>query len=115
MPTVHETAYPRLKSTVTDKELAETYAPIPEELAFAEQHTCRETATVGFLVLLKTFQRLGYFLPLAKVPQRIIYISTSVGLSQRGLTRKVYAISASFSGFRTDSSWDLSSATVSDQ
>lgn len=82
MPRIHETAYPRLKSTVTDTELTEIYAPTPEEIRFAESQTHGETAKVGLLVLLKTFQRLGYFVPLAEVPRRIVnHITTCVWLS----------------------------------
>lgn len=81
MPHPHETAYPRLKSTVTDAELAEIYTPTPEEITFADMHTQSETAKVGALLLLKTFQRLGYFLPIAAIPQRIVrHITRSVGL-----------------------------------
>ena len=36
MPRIHETAYPRLKSAVTEAELQEIYAPTAEEIAFAE-------------------------------------------------------------------------------
>ena len=36
MPHPHETAYPRLKNTVTDAELAEIYTPTAEELTFAD-------------------------------------------------------------------------------
>src|SRR5262249_8992322 len=40
-----------------------------------------ETAKVGLLVLLKTFQRLGYFVTLAEVPRRIVaHITTCAGL-----------------------------------
>jgi len=67
MPRIHETAYPRLKSAVTEAELQEIYAPTAEEIAFAEAHTRSETARVSLLVLLKTFQRLGYFVTLAAV------------------------------------------------
>ncbi len=81
MPHPHETAYPRLKSTLTDAELAEIYTPTPEEIAFADLHTQSETAKVGVLLLLKTFQRLGYFLPIAAIPQRIVHhITRRVGL-----------------------------------
>jgi hypothetical protein len=81
MPHPHETAYPRLKSTVTDTELAEIYTPTADELAFADTHTQSETAKVGLLLLLKTFQRLGYFLPIVEIPQRIVrHITRSVGL-----------------------------------
>jgi len=72
MPRLHETAYPRLKTAVTESELQEIYSPTAEELVFAEEQTRSETAKVGLLVLLKTFQRLGYFVPLATVPHRIV-------------------------------------------
>lgn len=82
MPHPHETTYPRLKSTVTDTELAEIYTPTAEEIAFAEAHTQSETAKVGLLLLLKTFQRLGCFLPSVEIPQRIVrHITRSVGLA----------------------------------
>lgn len=81
MPHSHETAYPRLKSTVTDTELAEIYTPTAEEIAFAEAHTQSETAKVGLLLLQKTFQRLGYFLPSVEIPQRTVrHITRSVRL-----------------------------------
>lgn len=81
MPHPHETAYPRLKSTVTETELTEIYTPTVEEITFAEAHTQSETAKVGLLLLLKTFQRLGYFLPVVEIPQRIVrHITRSVGL-----------------------------------
>ena len=54
MPRLHETAYPRLKSAITDSELQECYSPTAEELTFAETQTRSATAKVGLLVLLKT-------------------------------------------------------------
>jgi hypothetical protein len=82
MPRIHETTYPRLKSAMTEAELHEIYAPTAEEIAFAEVRTYSESARVGLLVLLKTFQRLGYFVTLAAVPRRIsAHITTCAGLS----------------------------------
>jgi hypothetical protein len=82
MPRIHETAYPRLKSAVTEAELHEIYAPTAEEMTFAEVRTYTETARVGLLVLLKTFQRLGYFVTLSAVPRQIIaHITACAGLS----------------------------------
>ncbi len=40
-------------------------------------------ARVGFLVLLKTFQRLGYFAPLAGMPERLVaHITKSIRLQR---------------------------------
>ncbi len=71
MPTIAETAYPRLKSQVREKELTEIYTPTPEELNLASQHTRKGATQLGFLVLLKTFQRLGYFVSPTTVPSAI--------------------------------------------
>ena len=56
MPRLHETAYPRFKTTITEQECHEIYAPTPEGLAFVDAQTYSATAKVGLLVLLKTFQ-----------------------------------------------------------
>jgi TnpA family transposase len=72
MPTVHETAYPRLKSSVSHRELADLYTPTVAELELAARASKGETARLGFLVLLKTFQRLGYFVALRDVPRNIV-------------------------------------------
>jgi Domain of unknown function (DUF4158) len=61
MTAIHETAYPRLRSNLTDKELRELYTPTPEEMAFVQQVTSSPVTALGVVVLLKTFQRLGYF------------------------------------------------------
>jgi hypothetical protein len=71
MPSLQDTAYPRLKHNVTDKELATIYTPTLEELSLAEQATKGSSAKLGFLILLKTFQRLGYGIPLASIPTTI--------------------------------------------
>ena len=34
---LHDTAYPRFKSTLTDKDLQEVYTPTPDDVAFAER------------------------------------------------------------------------------
>ena len=72
MPTVAETAYPRLKNQVREKELTEIYTPTREELNLASQHARKGATKLGFLVLLKTFQRLGYFVSPNIVPSAIV-------------------------------------------
>lgn len=67
-----ETAYPRLKNKVREKELTEIYTPTLEELNLASQHTRKGATKLGFLVLLKTFQRLGYFVAPTTVPDAIV-------------------------------------------
>src|SRR4029077_16210060 len=92
MPRLHETAYPRLKTAVTESELQEIYSPTAEELVFAEEQTRSETAKVGLLVLLKTFQRLGYFVPLATVPHRIVaHLTVCAGSATVPEGREPYA------------------------
>ncbi len=52
MPTVAETAYPRLKNQVREKELTKIYTPTLEELNLASQHTRKGAIKLGFLVML---------------------------------------------------------------
>ncbi len=82
MPTESETAYPRFKSVVTDRELREVYTPTPDECELARQHTTGSVAQVAFLILLKTFQRLGYAVSLTAVPVRVVdHIANQGGLT----------------------------------
>jgi hypothetical protein len=72
VPTKAETAYPRLKNYVTSRELTEIYTPTQQELALASRYTKKGATLLGFLVKLKTFQRLGYFVGSEAVPASII-------------------------------------------
>ena len=71
MSSLHETAYPRLKAEVSDQELAEIYTPSAQERSFARKHGRTPAARGALLILLKTVQRLGYFVHLIAVPQSI--------------------------------------------
>ena len=68
MASLHDTAYPRLRSQLTVRELTEIYSPTRDELALAQRATRGASAQLAFLVLLKTFQRLGYFVSFHTVP-----------------------------------------------
>jgi hypothetical protein len=72
MPDVTDTAYPRLKAHPSAKDLDEIYTPNLFEVVFAEEPTRQPATRVGLLLLLKTFQRLGYFVPYAEVPPSIV-------------------------------------------
>jgi len=72
LSTLQETAYPRLKSSVSVRDLTTLYTPTPQEVALAERATRGDVALLGFLVLLKTFQRLGYFVLVSQIPTAIV-------------------------------------------
>ena len=85
-----DTAYPRFKTRLTQAELEQFYTPTDEELAFCASVTLSPTTRLGFVVLLKTFQRLGYFVPSYKVPEAVIeHIATVIKRSpdREGLRR----------------------------
>ena len=72
MTSIERTAYPRFKRTITARELLEVYTPTPQELAFVSTVARGERPLLSLVVLLKCFQRLGYFPPLETVPSVIV-------------------------------------------
>jgi len=72
MTAIHETAYPRIRSNITENELNELYTPTQEQLDFADINAREPIQKLGILILIKTFQRLGYFPLLNQVPQQVI-------------------------------------------
>jgi hypothetical protein len=72
MTAIHETAYPRMRSHPNERELVELFTPTPEELALAERHTKSHIAKLGFLVTMKSFERLGYFPAIETVPPSLV-------------------------------------------
>lgn len=72
MANITETAYPRLRSYITEDELYRIYTPSDEELNLAKENTNGDLSKVCFLVTLKCFQRLGYFTNIANIPKAII-------------------------------------------
>ena len=80
MAGIGDTAYPQLKTAPSAKELAEVYTPNFVELVWAEKRTREPAPRVGLLALLKTFQRLGYFVSLSDVPVCLLeHIARSAG------------------------------------
>lgn len=87
MSSLHETAYPRLRNTITDKELKEYYTPTPEELILISSEK-RPILRVGLILNLKLLQRLGYFVPVASVPRSIMqHVLDAMGI-KRPITLK---------------------------
>ncbi|MGZ8249467.1 Tn3 family transposase [Methylomagnum sp.] len=75
-----DTAYPRFKSRLSPTELARFYTPTDTERAFCDAATRSPQTRLGFMLLLKSHQRLGYFVTSAQVPPAIIdHIAAALG------------------------------------
>jgi hypothetical protein len=83
-----DTTYPVLLPSPSASELMEAYSPDVFELEFAEENTRQPAPRVSLLVLLKTFQRLGYFVKLADVPRSIRHEQRSILVTALGNRRK---------------------------
>lgn len=73
-----DTIYPRFKKNISKKELNILYTPTSDEISLAQRKRQGRSKKTGnynhlyFLVMLKTYQRLGYFVLLNDVPYKII-------------------------------------------
>ena len=83
MASIERTAYPRFKRYYTLNELRAIYTPTPSEKALALANSTGQRNYFNFIVLLKTFQRLGYFPKLSSIPVPIVnYIRDSLNLPE---------------------------------
>lgn len=81
MATLDRTAYPRFKRTYSARELSEIYTPTPEEIRFATTTARSDALRFNLLVLLKCFQRLGYFPALDEIPEVLVtHLRSCLGL-----------------------------------
>ena len=81
MTALNRTAYPYFKQTPDPDELTELYTPTAAELALAKKRVHLVPNRLSFLVLLKSFQRLGYFPHPEVIPERVItHIREQLGL-----------------------------------
>src|SRR3954451_13859948 len=71
VPLVSDTAYPRLEPAPSPAEVVR-FTPTLAEIAFVHRRTRQPGPRLALLVLLKTFQRLGYFIPLGQVPTPVV-------------------------------------------
>ncbi|QDI92553.1 DUF4158 domain-containing protein [Salicibibacter halophilus] len=72
MPSIQDTTYPRIKSTLTEKELDEIYTPQRKEIAWAESKSKGSLQQVALLVLMKSVQKLGIFKSVDEIPEVIV-------------------------------------------
>lgn len=72
MTSIERTAYPRFKQYPDPQELAEFYTPTSEEILLVKSRTKSHEGFFSFMVMLKSFQRLGYFPHSERVPGAVI-------------------------------------------
>jgi TnpA family transposase len=72
MTALERTAYPYFKQSPSSEELDELYTPTADELELAKIRVRLVSNRLSFLVLLKSFQRLGYFPHPEVIPVAVI-------------------------------------------
>ena len=72
MASIERTVYPRIKQNFSKTELIDFYSPTEDEIRFVQKTTRREETQFHLLILLKTFQKLGYFPNLEEIPDRLL-------------------------------------------
>lgn len=81
MASIERTAYPKFTNWIGENELHEYFTPSKEELTLAQSHTSTGLTQYWFMVLLKSFQFLGYFPSIKDIPSSILeYIKGKLGL-----------------------------------
>jgi hypothetical protein len=69
---IERTAYPRFRRVVSARELRESFTPGGDEIGWARERTRSPQGLLALVVLLKSFQRLGCFPDLVKVPNSVV-------------------------------------------
>lgn len=72
MPSIQDTTYPRIKSTLTEKELDDVYTPQRKEIGWATSKSKGTLQQLALLVLMKSVQKLGIFTRVAETPEVIV-------------------------------------------
>src|SRR5699024_9736475 len=72
MPSIQDTTYPRIKSTLTEKELDEVYTPQRKEIGWAASKSKGSLQQLALLVLMKSVQKLGIFNSVDEIPKVIV-------------------------------------------
>ncbi|MFC8095412.1 DUF4158 domain-containing protein [Streptomyces sp. NPDC057301] len=72
MASVERTAYPRFKRTMTSRELHQAFTPGTAEVIWARGKARSPEHLLALVVLLKSYQKLGYFPDLDDVPKLVV-------------------------------------------
>ncbi|WP_261560713.1 DUF4158 domain-containing protein [Frankia tisae] len=104
MASIERTAYPRCTRTVSSRELQDAFTPSGDEIAWAVERTSTGQHRLALLVLLlKCYQRLGYFPTLTTVPGDVVgYVRPQLGLDA--------SVAAEHDAPRTTTCWSGSSS-----
>ena len=82
MASIDRTAYPRFKRVVPVRELNEAFTPTADEVAWAVDRSLGDSNLLSLVVLLKSYQRLGYFPNITDVPASVVeHIRGELGLA----------------------------------
>ncbi len=91
MTSLIDTTYPYLKNDISIDELHDNYIISPEEIDFCTTYTKDGQTRLCFLILLKTFQYLGYFTKVKECPDKIVtFISKNNGIKYNKKYLDVY-------------------------
>jgi hypothetical protein len=74
MTSIYRTAYPRFHANqkLRTKELEADYSLTNAELLYIKQNIRGDSLRLGFAVLLKVFQRMGYFPSIDSIPETVV-------------------------------------------
>lgn len=72
MPSINETIYPTIKNNISLLELNEIYTPTSDDINFVNKSARGDAQKLYLLIMLKMFQRLGYFIQVKAVPGNIV-------------------------------------------
>ena len=91
MPRLQDTAYPRLKNVMTPRDLDAVFTPSSDEISVARRTARGAASQLGFLVLLKLYQRLGRAMALADAPHLVVeHVAHAVGIPADSLVVEAY-------------------------
>ena len=93
---IKDTAYPRLKSSYNEKELKNLFKPTEDEIIFCNKNMNSSEFFPCFILLIKSFQCLGYITSLETIPNQVVkYISKQLNVKDFSKKLKNYDNSGS--------------------
>lgn len=94
MPSINETVYPVIKNNISHNELNQIFTPTEEDLRFINKSSRGDVQKLCLLVMLKVFQKLGYFINFNNIPNEIIeHISKSISMNKLDINTEKYDLS----------------------